>query len=36
MFYSFVRGRLPHALNTANTKNEQQMARLVGYLGALR
>lgn len=36
MFYSMLQGRLPFALFTALTRNDAQMARLTGYLGALR
>lgn len=36
MFFSMTRGRLPHKIVQANTNNQQALARLAGYLGALR
>lgn len=36
MFYSLLQGRLPYALFAALTRNNADMARLSGYLGAMR
>ncbi len=36
MLFTILRGRVPHALVKAMTADTQAMARLTGYLGALR
>ncbi len=36
MFYSLLQGRLPYALFAALARNDAEMARLTGYLGAMR
>ncbi len=36
MFYAMLQGRMPFSLFNALTQNDMKMARLVGYLGALR
>lgn len=36
MFFSLMRGRVRHSLFQIQTRDEQAMARLNGYLGALR
>ncbi len=36
MLFSMIRGRMPFALLQVKTRQEQELARLTGYLGALR
>lgn len=36
MLHSLLQGRLPYSLFLALTSNQQNLARVQGYLGALR